>query len=69
MVSFFKCALWAHTFMFVPTQDITAYDLAFICSKGACTHTPIAFDGHPQFEELPENIKRQFQPAEKVCVK
>jgi hypothetical protein len=67
-MSWFTCALWAVTYLFVPLPDITAAELACICSHNACIKE-IAFASTEQFEGLPSEIKRHFQPKDKQCVK
>ena len=64
----FKCALYAYTYLFVPQPNITAAQLAYICSQGGCVKE-ISFESQAQFDALPADIKAQFQLKEKTCVK
>ena len=62
----FKCAIWAHTFLFVPTADITAADLAYICSHNGCVKEIVISED--QLASMSESVRKQFQFKDKTCV-
>jgi hypothetical protein len=51
---------WCGLYMtFVPQPDITAYELAYICSRNGCEHSFCITQ--EKYDALPENIKRHFK--------